>query len=335
MRTLALSALFTLLLAAGAAAAPARLVYVTGEATGTGVVVAASASGAGAHRLGPGDTPSLSPNGAYVAVQIPPTLHRQPSLVLYHWSGGVRARTLISGGDYIQPVGFSADSRYIAVVLGGTRLFTIDVASGAKRAIAHGAILGASWSPAAPDRIVYALASSQLVTAPSNVWVSGADGSGRTQLTHDGTSVNPLWGPQQIVYDEEQQRANDAPIYELWLIEPDGTGARQLTNMSVPSLLSGLAPLAFSADGGRLLATYGGQDTDEAWTVDVATGQASELNGTSGLLIPQGLSRDGSTVLAVQGPFDDVAHQMVVTVPFGGGTAHVIAAHGAQPVWNR
>ncbi len=50
-------------------------------------------------------------------------------------------------------------------------------------------------------------------------------------------------------------------------------------------------------------------------------------------MIGRGLSADGRTVLVQRGYFDDPVHQSVATIPFGGGRATVLVAHGSDPSW--
>ena len=142
-----------------------------------------------------------------------------------------------------------------------------------------------------------------------------------------------MWGPTRIAFTHERLRRADAPVYQLRVMRPDGSGVRQLTHLRIPRLLSGLTATAWSADGSRLLAEYGGQDTSEAWTVDVASGRARDLTGRFDGVIGADLSADGRTVLVQRGYFDDPQHQSVATIPFGGGRATVLVRHGSAPSW--
>ena len=119
-------------------------------------------------------------------------------------------------------------------------------------------------------------------------------------------------------------------------MNPDGSNQRQLTNVRVPTLVSGLAPLQWSASGQQLLATFGGQDTDQAYAVDPNTGAARDLgarrfNGTA----PAAISRDGTTVLAQTGGEEGPSSgQNVVSIPFTGGAATVLVRRASTPDWN-
>jgi WD40 repeat protein len=321
------------LLASGAgatAAVPAKLAYVTGLAGTHPLVHVANADGSGAIVLGTGVDALISPNGENVAIVTPYT-RRGTSLVVRSSVGGAE-RTLVSASDSVGQIAWSADGSRLAVVVDTTRLDVIDLATSTRRTIARGQIQGASFSPDG-TRIAYARSRSARLSARVNVLVAQADGSGAHAITHDGRSLYPLWGPRKIAYTHERLRRQDAPVYQLRVMRPDGGGVRQLTHMRIPRLVSGLTATAWSADGGRLLAEYGGQDTSEAWTVDVRSVRARDLTGRFDGTIGRGLSPDGRTVLVQRGYFDDPQHQSIATIPFGGGRATVLVRHGGAPSW--
>lgn len=205
--------------------------------------------------------------------------------------------------------------------------------------MARGSIQGAGFSPDS-RRIAYARSVLPRLSAHVDVYVVNVDGSATHRLTHDGRSLWPVWGPTRIAYTHERLRKNDAPVYQLRVMRPDGSGVRQLTHLRVPRLLSGLTATAWSADGSRLLAEDGGQDTSEAWAVDVASGRARDLTGRFDGVIGAALSADGSTVLVQRGYFDDPRHQSIATIrttAFGGGApggrATLLVRHGSAPSW--
>jgi Tol biopolymer transport system component len=316
--------------AAAQAAVPSKLAYVTGLAGTRPQVHVANADGSGAIAIGAGVDAAISPDGATVAI-VTPYRRSGTSLVVRPAAGGA-ARTLVRTGDSIGPLVWSPDGTRLAVVVDTKRLVAIDVATGAQHTVARGQIQGASFSPDG-TRIAYARSRSARLLARVNVFVAQADGSGARAITHDGRSLYPLWGPTRIAYTHERLRRADAPVYQLRTMRPDGSGVRQLTRLRIPRLLSGLTPTAWSADGSRLLAEYGGQDTSEAWTVDVASGRARDLTGRFDGVIGASLSSDGSTVLVQRGYFDDPRHQSVATIPFAGGKPTVLVRHGSEPSW--
>ena len=322
----------TLVLAPAAAQAvvPAKLAYVTGLAGTRPQVHVANADGSGSIAIGTGVDARISPNGAHVAL-VTPYPRRGTSLVVRPAGGGA-PRTLVRAADAIGPLTWSPDGALLAVVINTTRLVAIDVETGGRRVIARGQIQGASFSPDS-RRIVYARSRSARLLARVNVFVADAAGSGARAITRDGRSRYPVWGPSQIAFTHQRLRRADAPVYQLRVMRPDGSGVRQLTHLRVPSLLSGLTATAWSADGSRLLAEYGGQDTSEAWAVDVASGRARDLTGKLDGIIGMGLSADGRTVLVQRGYFDDPQRQSVETIPFRGGRTTVLVRRGSAPSW--
>jgi hypothetical protein len=334
LRGVALGALGAALLATGGAAAtsPGRIAYIKHPERLRPEAWVANGDGSGARAIGgPAWDTAIAPDGLTIAITTPLT-DRGTSLVLVSIADG-RFRTLAHASDHVEDVTWSSDAKLIAAVV-DLRLVVIDVATGAVRTIARGQIEGVSFSPAG-DRLVYGRAPGHALFAPVDLYVAHVDGTHVRRITHDGRSLMPVWGPRKIAFTHERLRHDDAPIFQLWLANPDGHAVRQLTHLRIPRLLSGLTAVAWSADGRRLVANYGGQDTDEGWTVDVRSGRARDLTGRFDGVIARGLSRDGRTVLVQLGFFDDTPHQAVGTIPFRGGRAHVLARHAGMPSWNR
>ncbi len=175
----------------------------------------------------------------------------------------------------------------------------------------------------------------QSLTAKVNLYTAAATGAGVRRITGDGRSLNPVWGPRFIAYDRERLRRNDAPVYEIWLRGSSVGAARRLTSIRVRSLVSGLMPLGFSSDGKRLLTEFVGQDTSEAWTVQIPSGRARPVRVKGRPVVGGAISRDGSRLLVYEGGLEGPAEgDSVVTVPFSGGAATLLVAHAAQPSWN-
>jgi hypothetical protein len=353
---IALLLLFTALLGAsavavaadpGSAPAEVRLTYATGTARSPVAVWVAKADGREPRRLGRGDEPLLSPDGQSVAASLfgaGSSPEQGPALAIYPTIGNQAANYLSLATATAMPLAWSSDSRYVAVSLQSTSvtktaqrsgLAVIDARTGAVTTIAHGQIYGASFAPDSSDMLAYALSRSLSPLARVDVYVSRPDGSGLRALTRDGRSLEPVWGPRYIAYDRERLRRNDAPVFQIWLKSPSGAGGRRLTNVRVPSLLSGLVPIAFSSDGSRLLAEFEGQDTSEAWTVRVISGRARKLSVRGRPVMAGGISRDGRTVLIDEGALEGPqSSDRVATIPFAGGRSQVLVAHGSQAGWN-
>ncbi len=333
--------------AVAASASVPTIAYVTETATTLPSVWAMGADGSHRVRLGRGTSPLVAPGGQQVAVSLFGTSPAEtgPALGVYSTTGLAPLTYLSLAGENVTPLSWSHDGRYLAIGVQSTSvangpalsgLAILDMQSGAVRVIARGEVYGASFSPGASDEVVYGLSASLSLSAPVNLYRSAPDGSGTIALTHDGRSLFPIWGPRAIAYDRERLRRNDAPVFQIWLRSPTGSApARRLTHIRVRSLVSGLVPLAFSGDGRRLLAEFGGEDTSEAWTVRVPSGRARRLRGGRRTVQAAGLSSNGATVLVDEGGFEGPASSgRVALLPFGGGRPRVLVAHGSQSSWN-
>jgi hypothetical protein len=331
------------------AATVPRLAYVTGTERSSPAVWVANASGGEVKRLGLGLEPLISPNGQWVAASAFGTVvgaqEQGPAIVVYSTAAGAPLNELSLATATAQPLAFSPDSRYLAVfmqsnsvtnIAQSSGLAVIDTTTGAVTTIAHGQIYGASFAQDGSDRIVYGRAPSLAVNAPVNLYIAQPDGSATQALTNDGRSLYPVWGPRYIAYDREHLRRNYAPRYDIWLRAPGSSAARRLTNVPANKLVVGLVPIAFSANGSRLLSEFEGQDTSAAWTVRLPSGRARPITFRNQSVVGAGISRDGGTLLVDLGSFEaPPSAGRVASIPFAGGRPKVLVAHGAQASWNR
>jgi Tol biopolymer transport system component len=301
----------------------------------------ADANGADPHRLAAGGEALLSPNGAYVAIER--VASTGPSLEIYSTGGHLLADFFNSAKVIATPVTWSANSRYLAASLsntstrGGGALALIDVSTLTSRIVSHGVILGASFKPAG-TQLVFGETASQQLSSPADLYVAPAGGGAVTQLTTNGNSMEPVWARTGIIFDRSTPRGvSKAPIYQLWIDQ--GGKLRQLTHMKVPALQSGLAPLEADADGNRLIAEYGGEDTSFAYTVQLSPLEVKPLRvaGESkyaGQVQGVEISSNGQRLLVDVGGFEQPPnHAEVESVSFAGGTPTKLA-HGAEPSWS-
>jgi Tol biopolymer transport system component len=313
------------------------------------VVWAAGNDGSGAHRLVAGSNPRVSPNGQVVAL-----LHQgkgrnaRPELILAPADGSAPASGLAIGWRETSVFAWSPDSKSIAAVLGPElgpkRLVLIDVVTGAQRTIARGFFSGVSFSPEG-GQLVYSRAASENFPPRSDVYrfdIPAGATFGATQpvrLTHDHRSLSPLWGPGGTIAFVKQLGAKKrryGPKNELFLMNPEGGAVRRLTHTKVGPLVFGLTPTQWAADGSRLLAEFGGQDTSYAVAVNPRTGSQHALTKQREQgLVGTALSADGSTVLGSTGGFEPGPNHNVVTVPYGGGKPRVIVRNAFEPDWSR
>jgi len=328
--------------ARAASAGPAAvLTWVKNANSLNGSVEIAKLNGSHVRTLGPGTFARVAPDGASVAVveSLPPADNATSELLVYPASGGAAAVKLYHCDGFLRIDGWSTDSKLIlASCPHGLNdkgpLLVIAAGGGSVGTIARGAIDGASFAPNPSDDVVYALGSSQLLTAPVNLFTTSPTGTGTKQLTHGWVISAPVWGPNYIVFARTTSRGKViAPINQLWSINSSGTALQQLTHMTVDPLASGLEPVAFSANGQHLLCGFSGTDQSSSWAVTLSGKTVVLHQLLNELSVPDGISRDGSEVLLTKG-FEGEPTS-VVSAPWGGGKLAVLAAHGANASWNK
>ena len=198
----------------------------------------------------------------------------------------------------------------------------IDTRTGTARKIADGYAAGASFAPDRADRLVYGLGRSSSITGRLNLYTANPDGSAITQLTHDGHSLNPVWGARGIAFDRELRRFK----YQIFMRTARHT--TQITHLRLSSQDQGLIPAAVSANGTRLVARLQSFRHPGAWTVDLADDRVRELPPRLTALTSLSISRDGRSVLV------GTLHT-VTTIPFLGRGTTVLVKHASQPSWNQ
>jgi|GEM_PF-990589 len=317
------------------------IAFVRGTARSGPSVWVANANGRRARRLGRGAQPLLAPNGHSVAfVRFAPR-GRRPLIVRATRGRGVRR--FFGGPRRAQatPLAWSPNSRYLAVAVANQRggrnvLIVIDMfRNGRSETVARGLTQGASFSPTIPGKLVFGSSRSTSPSAPVDLHAARVfSRAGVERLTHDGRSLNPVWGRQGIVFDRERLRGDEAPAYQLFLLR--GGETTQITDLHPSALLSGLVPLAVSADGAHLVASYVGQDTSQAWAVDVTSHEARRLTEGRAPVTGWGISADGERALVEIGGFLAAPSRgRIAALPFAGGPARVLIRHGGSPSWNR
>jgi len=316
------------------------IAFVRGTARSGPSVWVANANGRRPRRLGRGAQPLLAPNGQSVAFVRFAARGRRPLIVRATRGRGVRR--FFGGRRHAQatPLAWSPNSRYLAVAVADQRgghnvLIVIDLFRGRYETVARGLTQGAGFAPEIPGKLVFGSSRSTSPSAPVDLYAARAfSRAGAERLTSDGRSLNPVWGRQGIVFDRERLRGGDAPAYQLFLLR--GGETTQITDLHPSALLSGLVPLAVSADGAHLVASYVGQDTSQAWAVDLASHEARRLTQGRAAVTAWGISADGESALVGIGGFlAPPSRGRIATLPFAGGRARVLIRHGGSPSWNR
>jgi Tol biopolymer transport system component len=326
--------------------AQATLVFTRNPLSPT--VFVAKDDGSAGRRVGSGSNPRVSPDGQTIV------FYRfgkgnQPSELMVASATGGAPKKLASGWQAPFVFAWSADSSTIAVLLGPDvgkqRLTTIDVATGAQRTIDRGFFNGVSFAPEGPA-IVYGRSTSEFgsksdvyrfdVATPGVVNIAAERAH---RLTADHRSSSPLWGPHETVVFVKhlgEKTRKYGPKNDLFLMNPDGKAVKRLTHTKVEPLLSGLSPTEWSANGKRLLAEFGGQDTTYAVTVNPKTGAERPLTREREVgFVGNALSSDGKFVLGSIGGFEPGLGHKVVRIPYTGGKPKVLANNASEPDWSR
>jgi Tol biopolymer transport system component len=325
--TILLGAVFALLLAAPA---QATLVYVKDVATERPVVFVAQDDGKQPRRIGGGTSPTVSPDGRWVAWVSAGTLPR----VMLRPADRSRKARRVARASSVGQLSFSPDSTKLGMAL-TSRLAVHDIAARTTFEAASGIIRGFSFSPDSASVVYGTAGRNDAADAPSDIYTIEFDAGPRQRITRDRKSLNPLWGPNGIVHDRQKVRPGEAPSYNLFEIQPDGGSLRRITALRIPSLLSGLVPIEMSGDGTRLLAEFVGQDTAVGFAVNPRTGKTRSLSRDADTgFVAFDLSADGRTVLGHTGGPDPPARHNVVTMPYGGGDPTVLVRRAAFPDWS-
>jgi hypothetical protein len=161
----------------------------------------------------------------------------------------------------------------------------------------------------------------------SDIYIYEIAGGWKRQVTRDGRSFAAVWGPSGIAFSRATTRGAH---YDIWTARFAGVRPQRLTRTR-----AGITPVAWSADGSRLLAENPAMHNGRLWAVDVPSGKARRLTDWVGDLFGQGLSRDGATILAAIGCGGSARPVgRIETIPFAGGQPHVILDGPCRASWN-
>jgi hypothetical protein len=335
------------------ASAPTRfgLVYLNGS----GDVMLASARGAHPRVLGPGSQALLAPDGTVVAALVSAadgseTLTSYATIRRPRPRVGARFVASDWAAGSIRLLAWSPDSRFVALVAwrlsaGGEQpeLLVVNVKSAKMATIASGNFFGASFAPGLPDRLVYSRATvGQLDTDRSVLFTAEPDGAQVRAITHSGLDADPVWAEKGIVFARLRRlgTATSAPRYELWIVQPNGSGLRQLTQIAAGRPVSGSANAALSVSrtGTHIVANFLSPDSSTAsdvWTVDLERRRvvARRLSFVGDRLIAQGISSDGSSILlSPAGSGEQPAP--IETRNWGGSALTQLVGAGSDPTRN-
>ena len=136
-----------------------------------------------------------------------------------------------------------------------------------------------------------------------NVWISDASGTTQSQLTNydDDTQwafearISP--NGKKIVY---AMYDSNASLYSLWVINPDGSGAVNLT-ATLPTGMTGCYNGSFSADSSKIVYSCYGQSSYGLYIVKAdGTGSVTTVTTQTFFMDTPAFSPDGKQIVFVQ-----------------------------------
>jgi Tol biopolymer transport system component len=318
------------------AAAQATLTYTKGNIKPK--IYIAENNGKGAKSIGAGRNSRISPDGETVIYE---RETGQGSEMRLYSVAVKKSQRMLNPWTESFVFAWSPDSTKIAALTGplngAQTLLVIDTTTMKRTKIATGYFNGVSFSPTS-EEIVYGVAPTFAYPPKSTLYREGIDGTGKVALSRDNISAYPLWGPKgQIVFARQlgAKSRKYGPANQLFVMNEDGEQISQVTHTKVDPLAQGLVPVAFSANGARLLTEFGGQDQGYGVAVSLVTGGEKKLTddpetGFQG----SALTADGSTILGTTGLGFGPSHPKIVTMPWGGGPEKLLVAGAYFPSWS-
>jgi len=293
-------------------------------------IVIADDDGGNLRTLTDGESAELSPDGARVAVidyEIVDFQVVATSLKVLPAAGGPPTFTMPAADRSVR---WAPDSSKLLVTDYGDarrqRLLLLDPATGAETELVRGRFGGSSLSPDVTKLAYVQLRRSGDITGRGGALkvLDLATGATRTVARH---ATAPNWGPKAIAFATRSRRRGRfvADIATVW---PDGSRRRRLTRIRPTMSFFGLRPLAWSADGRRILTDVVGSDGLwlNTYGVDAVHGGARLI--ARGIM-PTALSRDGRHIIGQNGDVSTTGFRYVkiVRVPWKGGKRRVLLRH--------
>jgi Tol biopolymer transport system component len=195
---------------------------------------------------------------------------------------GSQLTDLTPGSKWDQVSDGSPDAKRIAFDRlgdqGGEGVFVVSTSGSSAEMLEPGA-----WSPAwSPDgRSVAMMEDGALYESGSLVLVSGDPPQKRTLATHGGGPIH--WSPDGSWIAFEVPGADVLDLGELWIVRPDGSGQRRLTDMSDRGRSAAWSPDGRSLAWSTFAPQGDGDPKSDIIVFDVATGTHARLPGGSGL----------------------------------------------------
>ncbi len=333
------------------AAATAAMAYVTSprSVTATPRVMVANDDGTGARAVASGIGAAISPDGRRVAYQASSARADLSSAIVDLATGA----SVSLGTACVGPLTWSPDARWIAcqtqsanardIVTGNglglvpvpasfagiTSLSVVDYIAPRGNAVD----MGVAFSPDS-SRIAFTWSRYPAPMTAGTLFVAPlSNAAARTRLL--ARASGPVWGAPGIAATQSSLarvrlgRSWTRVVHtQLWVVQPDGTGARRITRYRARGLTAGPFAVAWSPSGASLVGGIGGQDQSDVATINVATGVVRVLR-RGALSSPVAVSADGRRILVARGI--DGPPQSIQVIGVNGRSARTLVSRAGQP----
>jgi hypothetical protein len=299
-----------------------------------GTVYVSRTDGSGRIEIGPGNDPSLSPDGKLVAFTRDDGPFGRVLAVASTDGGQAKDRYHVPATP---PLGVPDDREFVLIgwvtdgkLLIGRRdgLVIVDRDRSLRRLLPRvvhdGRVGSVSISPAG-DMIAFEVGTS---AGPDVYRASTTPPARPVRLTTGGRSMAPLAGPKGIAWFRGVRPGRDDA--GLWYL-PDG--AMQASRLAGDPVGY---PRGFDATGDHLLAGFPHDYDGRMWVVDTATGRYRTITTHRKDLSAEALSRDGRSVLGATeclGNLAGLPPGAVATIEVDGGAERVIAHGPCSASW--
>jgi hypothetical protein len=299
-----------------------------------GTVYVSRTDGSDRVEIGPGNDPSLSPDGRLVAFTRDDGAFGRVVAVAPSNGGPARSRYRAAPTP---PLGVQDDHEFTLIgwlrdgelLIGRSDgLVIVDPDRSLRRLLPRivddGRVGSVSISPAG-DRIAFEVSSS---AGPDVYRASTTPPARPVRLTTGGHSMEPLAGPKGIAWFRAVTPGRDDA--GLWYLPDGALQGRRLAGDPVGY------PRGFDATGDHLVAGFPHDYDGRMWLVDTATGRYRTIRLRRKDVSASALSRDGRSLLGATdclGDIDGLPPGAVVTIDVDSGTEHVIARGPCSASW--